>query len=65
MLKILGIFLYERSIHAGFICIKIGWKFIHIDIRDTYSYLDSFALFQVFAHSNPLLNSDSYLYLYS
>ena len=35
-------------------------KFIQIDIRDTDSYSDSGSLFQVIAHSNLILNNDSY-----
>ena len=35
-------------------------KLIQIDIRNTDSYSDSYWLFQVVAHSNPLLINDSY-----
>ena len=34
------------------------WKFIQIDIWDTDSYPDSDSLFQLFYHSNPLLNNN-------
>ena len=56
--------IYDRRfcLYTGIYGSEKTWKFIQIVIRDTKSYSDSdsYSLFHVFAHSNLLLNNDSY-----